>query len=255
MLAAGAVSRAEHKVTVLGDAAAFAAAVAVVAYLQIGNRLRTYQPTFIYAAPVTAIAAILLSIAGYALEDHSLVGAHNHGVVGWLCSRHYAPYVVYLAVVPGIIGHTGFNTVLKYVSPLMVSLAIQLEPMLGSVIGWLLGVMTAPGTFTYLGGAIVLVSTVIVTVSTARREAKQNSKLHGSIALAEVFDHHGIDLHDVAPAASRSQSDQHSGDDLMYSQQDESVHLQPDKHHRLHDSDADTVRTAGTVYQHVGHVK
>jgi hypothetical protein len=43
VLASGAVSAKETEVTLLGDLAAFAAAVAVVAHWQAGKHLRTYQ--------------------------------------------------------------------------------------------------------------------------------------------------------------------------------------------------------------------
>jgi hypothetical protein len=63
---------------------------------------------------VTTIAACLLTLVGFLAESHSLLGGpQRHGCFGWLISRHYAPYVIYLGVVPGIVGHQGFNTVLK----------------------------------------------------------------------------------------------------------------------------------------------
>lgn len=48
VLAAGAAAGREGaRVTLLGDALAFAAAVAVVGYLQVGSKLREYQPAFV----------------------------------------------------------------------------------------------------------------------------------------------------------------------------------------------------------------
>eukprot|EP00879_Flechtneria_rotunda_P014854 GHRR01015519.1.p2 GENE.GHRR01015519.1~~GHRR01015519.1.p2 ORF type:complete len:159 (+),score=47.53 GHRR01015519.1:1384-1860(+) len=77
---------------------------------------------------------------------------------------------MYLGVVPGIVGHAGFNTVLKYMSPLMVSLAVQFEPVIGPFLGWLAGVAAAPGTFTWIGGGIVLLATAGAIVATAKRQ-------------------------------------------------------------------------------------
>jgi hypothetical protein len=61
------------------------------------------------------MAATLLTVTGLLAESRSLFGApgQRHGAFGWLLSRHYAPFVVYLSTVPGIVGHQGFNTVLK----------------------------------------------------------------------------------------------------------------------------------------------
>lgn len=70
---------------------------------------------FVYSGPLTVMAATLLTVTGFLVESRSLFGAPGvrHGAFGWLLSKHYAPVVVYLGTVPGIVGHQGFNTVLK----------------------------------------------------------------------------------------------------------------------------------------------
>lgn len=187
MLAVGAVSGHEQQASVAGDVAAFGAAVAVVGYLQIGRRLRTFMPIFVYAWPVTGVAAAVLTAGGLAFERHTLVGDDGHGVLGWLASTHYAPFVVYLAVAPGLVGHTGFNTLLAHMTALQIGLACSLEPAIGSLIGWAAGVMAAPGAFTYVGGAVVLGATIWVTVATAEREQRQQAKVAGLDTLEKVF--------------------------------------------------------------------
>lgn len=91
----------------LGDCAAFGAAVAVVGYLQAGRHLRSWLPIFVYACLVTGIAAAALTAGGLVFEGGVLVGAERQGVLGWMASARYAPWVVYLAVGPGLVGHTG----------------------------------------------------------------------------------------------------------------------------------------------------
>jgi drug/metabolite transporter (DMT)-like permease len=176
LLAAGSAAGKEQEAGVLGDAAAFAAAVVVVAYFEIGRKLRAYQPIFVYAAQITGLAALLLTLAGLAFEQGTWIGQDRHGVFGWLASRRYGPLIVYLGIVGGLIGHTGFNTVLKYITPLTVSLAGQMEPILAPLIGWWLNVMQPPGLLTYIGGAVVLVATIIVIIATARRQAADQAQ-------------------------------------------------------------------------------
>lgn len=81
----------------------------------LSSSLHSYQPVFVYSAPVTVMAASLLTLTGLAVETHSLFGSpeQRHGAFAWVLSKHYAPVVVYLGTVPGIVGHQGFNTVLK----------------------------------------------------------------------------------------------------------------------------------------------
>jgi hypothetical protein len=135
--------------------------------------LLSCRPVFVYSAPVTVFAAALLTVTGFAAEAHSIVGPDCHGIFGWAASKRYAPVVVYLGAVPGVVGHQGLNTVLRYVSPLMVSLAVQFEPVVGPFIGWATGVSPAPGFFTYIGGGIIMVATVGATVAGALRQQKE----------------------------------------------------------------------------------
>jgi hypothetical protein len=122
---------------------------------------------------VTVFAATCLTVTGFAAEERSIIGANRHGILGWAASKHYAPVVVYLGAVPGVVGHQGFNTVLRYVSPLIVSLAVQFEPVVGPFIGWATAVSPAPGFFTYIGGGIIMVATVGATVAAALRQQKE----------------------------------------------------------------------------------
>lgn len=105
VLAAGATSEAD--VTLQGDAAAMLASAAIIPYLVIGRRLRAWMPLCVYAAPVTGLAAALLTAGGAVAEGSTLFKAGKHGLFGWAASAHYFQIVSYLAIVPGIVGHTG----------------------------------------------------------------------------------------------------------------------------------------------------
>lgn len=57
-----------------GDAASFLAALVFVGYLHAGRTLRQFMPVFVYACPVTAVAAALLTLCGLLFEGASLFG-------------------------------------------------------------------------------------------------------------------------------------------------------------------------------------
>ncbi|GLC33755.1 hypothetical protein PLESTM_000107800 [Pleodorina starrii] len=189
VLSVGASGGGEARVGLAGDLASLLASAVMVGYLSVGRRLRQWMPIFVYAFPVTAAAALALTLGGLALEPVSLGGAGSGGVFGWLVggsgsrsgsrSTHYGGWVLYLALGPGIVGHTGFNTLLRYLSPLTVALAFQMEPLVGSLIGWGAGVMTAPGGATYGGGALVVAATVWVTLASAARERAEQQQQGG----------------------------------------------------------------------------
>ncbi|CAM6035160.1 unnamed protein product [Sphagnum compactum] len=156
IVAAG--SRTEHdsEVTLLGDLASFAAAAAFVVYISAGRYLRVWMPLYVYAFPVTAVAALLLSLAGQVLGGSS---GQISAPLGWLRTDYLLP-VLFLAVGPGFVGHTGLNAVLKYSSSLIVAMAVTLEPPIGIVIGWILHVTPLPGIWTCIGGFVLLLGTM-----------------------------------------------------------------------------------------------
>jgi drug/metabolite transporter (DMT)-like permease len=156
MLDAGDV-QGDRSVTFFGDQLAFLGAVFVVGYIVCGRILREWMPLFLYAFPVTLIGGLLLVPASYLLEsDYSEFGAFGyfgHETLVWF---------VLLAFIAGILGHTGLNYCLKYVSPLLISISVTLEPVLGSLIGWMFFSTGIPGKWTWIGGPILMLGIISI---------------------------------------------------------------------------------------------
>jgi hypothetical protein len=70
---------------------------------------------------------------------------------------------------------------------LQVALAAQLEPVVGSLIGWAAGVVAGPGWGTYVGGACVIVATCVVTHHSTVRERRQAQRQTVSVQLEKVM--------------------------------------------------------------------
>ena len=156
MLDAGDV-QGDRSVTVFGDQLAFFGAVFVVGYIVCGRILREWMPLFVYAFPVTLIGGILLVPASWLLEsefsDFGAFGYFTHQTLWWF---------VLLAFIAGILGHTGLNYCLKYVSPLLISISVTLEPLLGSLIGWMFFSTGVPGLRTWIGGPILMLGIISI---------------------------------------------------------------------------------------------
>ena len=156
MLDAGDV-QGDRSVTIFGDQLAFLGAVFVVGYIVCGRILREWMPLFLYAFPVTLIGGLLLIPASWLLEsnyaDYGAFGYVNHETLAWF---------ILLAFIAGILGHTGLNYCLKYVSPLLISISVTLEPVLGSIIGWMFFSTGIPGLWTWIGGPILLLGIVSI---------------------------------------------------------------------------------------------
>ncbi len=154
----------EGEVTLIGDLAAFVGAIAIVGYLVAGRVLRAWMPLFIYAFPVTLIAALLLGLSSIVIEGTSLSGVPAvSSLFGW-SDLLWLPAIAYLAIGPGLIGHTGINGVLRWFTPLVISVAVLFEPLIGSLIGWYLGTTTVPGVYTWLGGIFLILGVIMVTL-------------------------------------------------------------------------------------------
>ena len=171
-------SQGGQTVTLFGDALAFGGAVFVVGYIVIGRMLRSWMPIFLYAFPVTFIASVLLVPASMLMEP----SFSEFGTLGWTEPVYFGWFLL-LALVAGLLGHTGLNTCLRYISPLVVSVSVTLEPVLGSLIGWLFFDSGVPGTWTWVGGAVLMAGLLTVVVASeqhAQVQANNQNRTEGA---------------------------------------------------------------------------
>lgn len=146
-----------HTVTLWGDSLAFFGAVFVVGYIVSGRILREWMPIFLYAFPVTLFASLLLLPASWLMEPDFA----TFGMTGWTDAEFF-PWFLALALIAGLLGHTGLNTCLRYISPLVISTSVTLEPVLGSLIGWAFFDAGIPGRWTWVGGPILVLGVLMV---------------------------------------------------------------------------------------------
>ena len=159
-----------HTVTIWGDFLAFLGAVFVVGYLISGRVLRKWMPIFVYAFPVTLIGALLLIPASLILEPTSA----DLGIFGWL-DIDYLPWFLALALIAGILGHTGLNTCLRYTPPLVVSTSVTMEPIIGSLIGYAIFDSGLPGFWTWIGGPILIAGIILVIIGTPQDDTNNDT--------------------------------------------------------------------------------
>ena len=166
------------EVTLIGDLAAFIGAVTVVGYLMIGRHLRSSRntPVFVYAFPVTLLAGIILTIGSISLEGTSLTSTTPElSAFGWT-DAVWLPWIAYLSLGPGLCGHTVINTALRWVSPIVVSVALLFEPVIGGLIGWMITGESYLGTWTLIGGPLMLLGAIMVTLEESK--GNQNPDTH-----------------------------------------------------------------------------
>src|SRR5262249_37199700 len=140
-------------VAFLGDGLAIVGALAVVGYFIVGRKVRSRVWLLGFATPLYAGCSMLL-LVWLLLRGESL---YPYPLPVW-------EYLLALAIVPTILGHTVFNWALKHVRPSAVSVAFLGEPLVASALAFLFFAQRPP-VWTIVGGALVLLGIYLTTSS------------------------------------------------------------------------------------------
>jgi len=163
----------DNEVTVAGDMVAFLGAATMAGYLVIGRVLRLWLPIWLYAFPVCAFSIATSLLFAAVSEDITIGGLNSNSVFGFL-SPDYIGYSLYLGACCGVAGHTLLNYLLEYISPLVIASSLLLEPLVGSFIGWCVGIQGLPGIWTWAGGVVLMGGLAAVVVGEHKRMAGGN---------------------------------------------------------------------------------
>lgn len=121
---------------------------------------RTIQvPVFVYLVPVTLISIVVFTFGTLSLES---VDAPS--LVGWY-HPHYLECIAYLAIVTGLLGIATVAFVMKYLSSLIVSVVLLMEPVTAALLGILLHVEGNPSVMTAVGALLVTSGVLIVATN------------------------------------------------------------------------------------------
>ena len=157
----GDASGSEH--ALMGDAIAVLGAIAVSVYLLIGRRVRSElsAPSYLFLCYSAAAATlgILLLFSGESL--------HGHPNEAWL-------WILCLALIPQMIGHSTFNWALEWVSAALISVVLLCEPILTTLFAWIV-LAEAPTASTVGGGVLVMIGVYVAV------RGEESSKEHDQI--------------------------------------------------------------------------
>ncbi len=132
-----------------GDLLALAGAVMASGYLIVGSKVRKRLDIVTYITVVYSISAIFLFITSIALQ---------------IPFTGYKPdsylFLVLLAVVPQLIGHTSLNWALKHLKASMVAITILGEPIGATILAYLFFTELI-GRFQLLGMALIFAAIII----------------------------------------------------------------------------------------------
>jgi drug/metabolite transporter (DMT)-like permease len=139
------------QLAVRGDGLALLGALAVVGYFIVGRKARARISLLGYATPLYAVCSAFLLIMALAAGSP----LYPYGAGEWA-------YFAALAIVPTILGHTVFNWALKHVRPSAISLAFLCEPVVASVLAFIVFGQRPP-LATFIGGGLILAGIYLTT--------------------------------------------------------------------------------------------
>lgn len=164
VIAGGDAGRGGH--AVLGDLLALGGAGAAAVYFLIGRLLRRRLSTLTYVFAAYAVSGIVLAVVGAA------VGQPLYAVPSsaW-------PWLILLALVPQLVGHSGLNWALSRLSAAYVSAVTLGEPIGSTLLAWWwLG--ERPHASTLAGGGLILSGLAVAT----RAEMRARHRRRGAAA-------------------------------------------------------------------------
>jgi len=141
---------------VFGNFLALMGAWAVAGYLMIGRKLRSGMSLVPYVFVVYGAAAAALFAAMFA-SGQSPAGFSGMTYV----------WILLLALLPQLIGHTTFNWVLRYLPVTLVAITTLGEPIGSAVLAWFI-LEELPASLTLLGGVLILIG---IYVSSRNRDS------------------------------------------------------------------------------------
>ena len=142
-----------HGRAFLGDMLALCGAIAGAGYLLIGRKLRSKMSLVSYISLVYGMAAIVLIIIMFSAGENPI--GFSPQIYLWL---------ILLAIIPQLIGHSTFNWALGYLSAAYVSITLLGEP-IGSTILAYFFLHEKPTWIKLVGGALILVGIYIASRS------------------------------------------------------------------------------------------
>ncbi len=136
---------------IIGNLLALLGAFMSAGYLLVGRKIRNSLSLGSYTFSVYSIAALFLLL---------LVIVFREPVTGFSTSTYL--FIIALALIPQIVGHSSFNWALKYLPAAMVSIALLGEP-IGTIILSFLLLKESPTVFEVVGGILILLGILVAS--------------------------------------------------------------------------------------------
>ncbi|KAG9414998.1 hypothetical protein AC1031_008420 [Aphanomyces cochlioides] len=193
LLATSTEQNSQHA-TLAGNVAALCGALVLVIYLEGSASCRSWMPLFVYSLAVTACAALELGIVSLMLEPSTTVwGVGPTALFGFVGDLNRFRLVFGAAFIAGFFGHACANVAVVHVSPLVISVAVLWEPLIGGVLGYLVGVQGPPDIMVIVAAVFLLGGALLVTMGGREHDATTSKSIDNDVSTehSKLFSHPG----------------------------------------------------------------
>lgn len=144
-----------------GDLVAIVGAFFLALYTLVSQTaMKDYNcPISSYLA-VSSLISLLVCLCLMALLGQT---SDLENLFGWTDKENVLT-MLYVSIIVGCMFQIIFNGLLKYLSAVLVTVFVNLEPLTGSLIGWLLNLQGVPSIYTWIGGSACIIGSIIVTL-------------------------------------------------------------------------------------------
>jgi drug/metabolite transporter (DMT)-like permease len=163
----------------VGELLAFCAGLFGVFYLILAKSIRPYMPVSLFVACVMLLGSIIVIPFCYlSTTTTSNVGVvtwtndPNVGFFGWVSGERIF-VMAHIVLVCNLLGTVGFVRAMQYFDNLIIAVATLLEPLIATIIAFILGVGLLPGPLGWLGNLVVLIGTLGVVIPSINNNNKK----------------------------------------------------------------------------------
>jgi drug/metabolite transporter (DMT)-like permease len=163
----------------VGEMLAFGAGIFGVLYLILAKSIRPHMPVSLFVSCVMLLGSILVIPFCYLAAPNRVTWSTDpdFGFLGWTSSNRVF-VIAHIVFVCNLLGTVGFVRAMQYFDNLIIAVATLLEPLIATIIAFILGVGLLPGPLGWLGNLVVVIGTLGVVIPSI------NSKEGGASAAA-----------------------------------------------------------------------
>jgi drug/metabolite transporter (DMT)-like permease len=165
----------------VGELLAFCAGLFGVFYLILAKSIRPYMPVSLFVACVMLLGSIIVIPFCY-LSSTTTTTSNvvvvtwttdpNVGFFGWVSGDRIF-VMAHIVLVCNLLGTVGFVRAMQYFDNLIIAVATLLEPLIATIIAFILGVGLLPGPLGWLGNLVVLIGTLGVVIPSINNNNKK----------------------------------------------------------------------------------